>query len=102
MSGEAVAESLEKVLRDTAKYAAMLARDEYVANFSDKARGVDHVVLPLGNPDAITRLLRDLEAWGFGMGQAAPESSELLSWAERATAARNKLMAHFDALTSDA
>lgn len=92
----------EKVIRDTETYKQRLARDEYIANFGDQAKGIDRVVLPLGDPDAIKRLLRDLVAWGFGMGQAEPESAEALSWHERATVATEKLNAHIAALRAPA
>jgi hypothetical protein len=94
---EAASEPVEKVLRDTETYRAMLAQDRYPANFREQAKGVEGVVLPLGSTEAVTRLLRDLVAWGFGMGQAQPESSELLSWHERADATTAKLREHFAA-----
>jgi hypothetical protein len=94
---EAASEAVEKVLRDTETYKAMLAQDRYPANFGEQAKGVEGVVLPLGSTEAVTRLLRDLVAWGFGMGQAQPESSELLSWHERADATTAKLREHFAA-----
>ena len=99
---EAEREALEKVLRDTETYKAMLAQDRYPANFGEQAKGVEGVVLPLGSTEAVTRLLRDLMAWSFGMGQAQPESSEMLSWHERAEATTAKLREHFAASQGEA
>jgi hypothetical protein len=70
----------------------------YPANFGEIARGIDEVVLPLGSVAAIQRLARDLVAFGFGMGQSTPYSSESLGWFDKAEDAKKALMENVRAL----
>jgi hypothetical protein len=71
----------------------------YPANFGEQRAGVVAVVLPMGSPDAIERLTRDVLAFGYGMGEAVPESSAQLDWMEKAEAARTEIRQHVAALT---
>ena len=76
----------------TAKYEAMLIVNRYMANFGEMRRGIEGVLLPLGSKDAIERLMRDLVAFGYGMGDEPHRAAE---WMDRVDAAQNKLRDHF-------
>lgn len=72
----------------------------YPANFGEQAQGIQRVILPLGSVEAIERLAHDVLAFGYGMGESAPQSAEQLSWHEKAEAARAALMENVRALAA--
>lgn len=85
---------------DTERYREALARNQHQANFGEKRQGVEAVVLPKGDPEAIKRLARDLVAFGYGIGRAPEQSTEAVEWHERATAATAALLENVAALRS--
>lgn len=85
---------LSRLAEMTEMYRHMLSRNEYPVNFGEQRRGIDVVILPLGSPGAIDRLLRDVESFGFGMGRATPYSAESMEWHDRSRYAQDKLREH--------
>lgn len=74
----------------------------FPATFAEQRRGVEEVILPLGHPEAIKRLARDLIAFGFGIGEAPAQSAAQLEWYEKAEDALERLSKHVDALSAAA
>lgn len=72
--------------------------ERFIANFGEQAKGITEVVLPLGHPDAIKRLARDLIAFGYGMGESPACSASQLEWFEKAEATRKRMENHVEAL----
>lgn len=94
-SAETVKRRMERLHEQTSEYKAMLAANRYPANFGEQRKGVEGILLPLGDAEAVERLMRDIEAFGFGMGQCPIESAEGLIWAERSKIAQEKLREHY-------
>jgi hypothetical protein len=79
--------------RTVEEYQARLAQNRYAANFGEMGRGIEAVLLPLGSDEAIERLMRDIAAFGFGMGISG-ETARGLDWLEKRKVAEAKLREH--------